>query len=382
MKSLYRRVLLVLAFVALSGSPALAQSVTPQAGDSCSQQGTIAGNYIDGPGDDGNFMVCDGTNWVAFMTFNADKTTSAQGEFRIGLSTGLTCDADAKGFARYDTTEECVQTCDGTAWACVGGGSTTAIELVSGADEPAITNNLDDLLDVNVSGVGDEECLVYDSASSLWGSGTCGAGGGSTTAIELVAGASEPALTNDIDDLLDVTISGPSNSQCLVYDSGSSIWQNGTCNAGATTGIETVTGAATPSYSNTLNDLSDVDVASPSTNDVLIWDGTSWIAQSGITSDRNLKEDITPISNSEVNKLYSLSAQSYKMKSDPSRTHFGFIAQDVEAQYPNLVLENTKGTLSLDYVGLIAPMIEAIKELRAENEELKTRIQALEENQQ
>lgn len=265
-------------------------------------------------------------------------------------------------------------------WEAAGCGD--SIESVAGAASPLFANQLDNLVDVNVSGVTDSECLVYDAASSIWGSGACGTGGGSTTAIELVAGANAPSLTNDIDDLLDVSISAPSNSQCLVYNAGSSIWQNGTCSAGSTTAIENVTGAAAPTYTNNLGDLSDVDVASPSTNDVLLWDGTNWIAQSGITSDRDLKNDIAPISASEVNKIHSLSAQSYTMKSDPTRTHFGFIAQDVAALYPNLVFENSKGSLSLDYIGLLAPMVEAIKELRAENEGLKTRIQALEENQQ
>jgi hypothetical protein len=380
MMKFFGLLLLSLSFATFPDSPAMAQSATPQAGGACSQVGTFAGNYNSGAGDDGTLMVCSGTVWVPFITFNADKTTSAQGEFRVGVSTGLACDADAKGFARYDTAEECVQTCNGTAWACVGGGE-VVIPLISGADEPVIANSLDDLLDVNVSGVADAECLVYDSASSIWGSGACGAGGGSTTSIELVAGANTPSLTNDIDDLLDVSISGPSNSQCLVYDSGSSTWQNGTCNAGATTAIETVTGAATPTFSNSLNDLSDVEAASPSTNDVLLWDGSDWIAQSGITSDRNLKSDIAALPDSEITKIYELSAQSFRMNSDPERLHFGFIAQDVQTLYPYLVNANEKGNLSLDYIGLIGPMVEAIKDLRAENEALTIRIQALEEKQ-
>lgn len=381
MMKFFGLLLLSVVLAAFTSSPAMAQSATPQAGDACSQTGTFSANYITGGDPDGNMMVCDGSVWVAFLTFNADKTTSAQGEFRVGVSTGLACDADAKGFTRYDTAEECVQTCNGTTWACVGGNSTTAIESVSGAAAPEITNALDNLSDVNVSGVTDAECLVFDSTTSIWGSGVCGSGGGSTTVIELVAGANTPSLTNDIDDLLDVSISGPSNSECLVYDSGSSTWQNGTCNAGATTAIETVTGAATPTFSNSLNDLSDVEAASPSTNDVLLWDGSDWIAQSGITSDRNLKSDIAALPDSEVTKIYELSAQSFRMTSDPERLHFGFIAQDVQTLYPYLVNANEKGNLSLDYIGLIAPMLEAIKDLRAENEALTVRIQALEEKQ-
>jgi hypothetical protein len=50
----------------------------------------------------------------------------------------------------------------------------------------------------------------------------------------------------------------------------------------------------------------------------------------------------------------------------------GVIAQDVEAVFPELVTTGSDGVKRVDYVGLIGPLIEAVKELDA-------RVKALEE---
>jgi len=52
----------------------------------------------------------------------------------------------------------------------------------------------------------------------------------------------------------------------------------------------------------------------------------------------------------------------------------GFIAQDVQEVLPELVRENKKGNLSLRYQGITPILLEAIKELKAEIEELKKQI--------
>jgi hypothetical protein len=50
----------------------------------------------------------------------------------------------------------------------------------------------------------------------------------------------------------------------------------------------------------------------------------------------------------------------------------GVIAQEVEEVFPELVHTDERGYKSVNYVGLIAPLIEAVKELDA-------RVQALEQ---
>src|SRR5208282_1440836 len=46
-----------------------------------------------------------------------------------------------------------------------------------------------------------------------------------------------------------------------------------------------------------------------------------------------------------------------------NRSHIGFLAQDVQKIYPELVYTDKNGLLSLDYIGLIPVLVESIKEL-------------------
>jgi hypothetical protein len=52
-------------------------------------------------------------------------------------------------------------------------------------------------------------------------------------------------------------------------------------------------------------------------------------------------------------------------------THFGFIAQELREIYPNLVFEDNEGYLSVNYIGLIPVLVEAIKEQQQQINELK-----------
>ena len=54
-----------------------------------------------------------------------------------------------------------------------------------------------------------------------------------------------------------------------------------------------------------------------------------------------------------------------------SKTHFGFIAQELQQVYPELVYENDNGTLSVCYVELIPVLVQSIKELNAKVEALQ-----------
>ena len=50
-------------------------------------------------------------------------------------------------------------------------------------------------------------------------------------------------------------------------------------------------------------------------------------------------------------------------KRDVNRKHIGFIAQEVKQVYPELVYEDEKGMLGIDYVSLIPVLVETIQEL-------------------
>lgn len=96
-------------------------------------------------------------------------------------------------------------------------------------------------------------------------------------------------------------------------------------------------------------------------------------------SDRRLKTDIQNLSEGQLKNLLALNGVSFKMNNDPEGAlEYGFIAQDVEKIYPSLVFKRSEGMLSMNYMGLIAPMVEAIKEQNAQIKSLEARIEALE----
>ena len=52
------------------------------------------------------------------------------------------------------------------------------------------------------------------------------------------------------------------------------------------------------------------------------------------------------------------------------KTHFGFVAQELQKVYPELVYEQDNGYLAINYVELIPILVQSIKELNAKVEEL------------
>lgn len=70
--------------------------------------------------------------------------------------------------------------------------------------------------------------------------------------------------------------------------------------------------------------------------------------------------------------LYDENAQFFKKK------HFGLIAQDLQELYPDLVYEDDNGYLSINYIGIIPLLIESIKELKAEVDDLSSDTEVVE----
>lgn len=123
-------------------------------------------------------------------------------------------------------------------------------------------------------------------------------------------------------------------------------------------------------------------------------------------SDARLKEDVTEIADTErgedgsvISKLELLTPVSYRYKDmnagkergtyvdkdgkevelpeeKPSQVmtkrHFGFVAQELQQVYPDLVYENDNGYLSVNYTELIPILVQSIKELKSEIDELKS----------
>ena len=99
-------------------------------------------------------------------------------------------------------------------------------------------------------------------------------------------------------------------------------------------------------------------------------------------SDRRLKENIAPLNKhgALIDKLQKIDTYSFTMKDDDEgKTEFGVMAQELEKIFPELVrtAEDEMGTKSVNYTGLIAPMIEATKELKTENDNLRAELDAI-----
>jgi hypothetical protein len=97
------------------------------------------------------------------------------------------------------------------------------------------------------------------------------------------------------------------------------------------------------------------------------------------TSDKRLKKDIKPVQNA-LKSLSRLEGVTYTFKDETFRS-YGLVAQDVHKVFPELVKvagNSEENYLGINYSGLMAPMIEAIKELKAENDALKAHNNALE----
>ncbi len=81
------------------------------------------------------------------------------------------------------------------------------------------------------------------------------------------------------------------------------------------------------------------------------------------TSDIRLKENFSPLENN-LDKILKIRGFNYNYKDQPaSKKQIGVIAQEVQKVFPETISQNEDGFLSVDYPRLVAPVIEAIREL-------------------
>jgi hypothetical protein len=100
-----------------------------------------------------------------------------------------------------------------------------------------------------------------------------------------------------------------------------------------------------------------------------------------IQSDERYKENIEPVGET-LNSLKNLEPVTYNLKNrgqnrslqhsaDKDSERYGFLAQNVQNVFPELVHTASEGYMSVDYIGLIPILVQSINELRAELAELK-----------
>ena len=90
-------------------------------------------------------------------------------------------------------------------------------------------------------------------------------------------------------------------------------------------------------------------------------------------SDARLKHDVKTLDNA-LDTVQQLRGVSYKWNRDNS-TGIGFIAQEVEAVCPELVLDGAHKSIA--YGNVTAILVEVVKELRAEVEQLRAELAML-----
>ena len=106
--------------------------------------------------------------------------------------------------------------------------------------------------------------------------------------------------------------------------------------------------------------------------------GSQWLVKDGSgnirvqASDFRLKKNITSIENS-LDKVMHLDGKYFDWKDD-SRHDIGFIAQDVEKILPELVSETDDGYKALNYPQITAVLVNAVKELKQENDILRKQV--------
>jgi hypothetical protein len=101
------------------------------------------------------------------------------------------------------------------------------------------------------------------------------------------------------------------------------------------------------------------------------------------SSDIRFKENITPIENA-LDKISKISGNTYDWKEENKVEHgyegndVGVIAQEIEAVLPQLVQTRENGYKAVKYDKLVALLIEGIKEQQTQIEDLKNKIDKLE----
>ena len=107
-----------------------------------------------------------------------------------------------------------------------------------------------------------------------------------------------------------------------------------------------------------------------------------------VTSDRKWKENIKD-SDLGLDFITKLKPVSYLRKNDESKKNeYGFIAQDVEevlketgSENSGIISKDDNGNYEMRYNDLFAPMVKAMQELKAENDELKRKLTEYEQTQ-
>jgi hypothetical protein len=143
-------------------------------------------------------------------------------------------------------------------------------------------------------------------------------------------------------------------------------------NALAITGTMTVSSTITATLANVATTSA---VCYNTSSGLFTYDGTIGTCT---ISDNRLK-DIDGRIDSALDRLLTIEGVNFHFK-DPSNgegPQIGVVAQNVQGVFPELISTDSHGTVSVDYQKLVAPIIEGMRELRADNDNLRIEIETL-----
>ena len=172
-----------------------------------------------------------------------------------------------------------------------------------------------------------------------------------------------------------------SGSGVIIEDSGSPVGTAGTINFGSgidvsqiSVGIVTVT-SGVPHFIKTsagIHTLGSVGIGTTNPTSALQVAGTVSEQDFNKTSDQSLKINIATIEDA-LEKIELIRGVEFNWSKSPHAPSMGVIAQEVESVFPELVADTNPK--QVNYNGLIGVLIEAVKELKADNEILRTMIE-------
>ena len=187
--------------------------------------------------------------------------------------------------------------------------------------------------------------------------------------------------TNFIGDGSGLTGVVGSGSGVIIEDSGSPVGTAGTINFGSgidvsqiSVGIVTVT-SGVPHFIKTsagIHTLGSVGIGTTNPTSALQVAGTVSAQDFNTTSDQSLKTNIVTIEDA-LEKIELIRGVEFNWSKSPHAPSMGVIAQEVESVFPELVADTNPK--QVNYNGLIGVLIEAVKELKADNEILRAMIE-------
>jgi hypothetical protein len=173
---------------------------------------------------------------------------------------------------------------------------------------------------------------------------------------------------------------------CVGNTGGSPVGGNLSIGTASTNGvIKFHTGGTTSSYERmriTEQGYIGINTNNPGTTYRVTINGNISASQFYVPSDIRLKNNIQPLQNS-LEKILELRGVSFIYNNDSTgKTQIGFIAQEMEKIYPELVITGDDGIKGVSYSNVTAVLVEGIKEQQTEIIDLKERINILEKKTQ